>query len=84
MAQRPRTRKANNVVHIPPVPDPYRLRWIEDSIKKLEATTAKHTDKLDKIDRNQLIMGFVIIALGVGSKVLSGPIADLLKNYLGI
>lgn len=93
MAQRPRqSRRTAKVYQMPEAPDPYRLKWIEADIKSLKETAIPdinkkvdaHTTKLDKIDRNQLIMGFVIIALGVGSKVLSGPIADLLKNYLGI
>lgn len=79
-----RRRRSSNVVNMPEAPDPYRLKWIEADIKKLKQTSEGHTDKLDKINRNQLIMGFVIIALGVGSKVMSGPITDLVKAYLGI
>lgn len=69
---------------MPEAPDPYRLKWIESDIRKLKLTTEDHTKKLDKIDRNQLIIGMVIILLGVGSKLFSGPITDLVKAYLGI
>jgi hypothetical protein len=89
MVQRRRTAK---VVQMPEAPDPWRLKWIEADIKALKEQAIPdlrklidaHTDQLTKINRNLLIMGFAIMGLGVASKVFSGPIADLVKNILGI
>lgn len=90
MTQRPR--RSAKVVSMPEAPDPWRLKWIEADIKALKENGLPelrklidaHTDQLTKINRNLLIMGFAIMGMGVASKVFSGPIADVVKNLLGI
>lgn len=80
------------VVKLPEPPDPWRLRWIEASIKDINevkladirSTIKDHGDQLTKINRNVLILGFAIMGLGVASKVFEGPIAELVKNILGL
>jgi hypothetical protein len=68
-------------------PDEWRFKWIERDIKAIQENHEKLCETVDKIDprvRRIEIIGYIIIALGITSKVFSAEIADLLKAVIGI
>ena len=67
--------------------DQYRFKWIERDIKEMKEQHSDLKASVDKIDprvRRIEIMGYVIIVLGITSKVFSAEIADILKALIGI
>jgi hypothetical protein len=65
----------------------FRFRWIERDIKEMKEAHTELKDTVDKIDprvRRIEIMGYIIIVLGITSKVFSAEIADVVKALIGL
>lgn len=68
----------------------FRFKWLERDIKEVkegyEALVKRVdglSDKIDKINRNQLIIACIIIGLGVGSRLFSTDTIELFKKIAG-
>jgi len=69
----------------------FRFKWIErdvgeirQGLEDLGELVKGHTVQLEKLNRNVLVMGILIIGLGIGSKVLSEPTIEIIKHILGL
>lgn len=62
----------------------WRFKWLERDMKLLNDRTDHVIERLDRIDRRILIIGSIIIGLGIGSRILSDPVLEIIKRMVGL